>query len=147
MLYKEDIGRLFAIMQAAYGNQWRQEADAIPVWLTKLGGFSRYDIDSAASIAIERHKKYPPSLGQFTEIVSGPRERANTYLPGPSMAQEMKWANRAMTYVLLKIGGVDSDTLKQMVSLKNALVEDFPQMDQDNFSKEVARQLTALAET
>lgn len=147
MLIDKDIGRLFAIMQAAYGNQWTHKADAIPVWLRKLGGFSRGDVDNAANVAIERHKDYPPSLGQFTEIVAGPKPRANTYLPAPKSTKAKALINRILFKVLTDVGGVDKFQLKNLVELKNALLEDIDQSNPSlEWSNSVYKELTQLAE-
>ena len=56
------------------------------------------------------------------------------------------WANRAMMHVLMKNNGTDKATLKQMIALKNALCEDFVNgnVEVDTFSKQVARELTAI---
>ena len=86
MLVSSDIGKLFAVLRAAYGHQWPHQSDAIPVWHTKLKAFTADQVLSAASKAIEEHPDFPPSLGQIMKIVRSERLSdftpcANTYLP------------------------------------------------------------------
>lgn len=83
MLQTNDIGVLFATLQAAYGHQWPHNADAIPVWQTKLAGFEANEIMTAASIAIEKHPNFPPSIGQLIDIIKANKPRITTYLPPP----------------------------------------------------------------
>ena len=81
MLLTNDIGNLFACLQAAYGHTWAHKADAVPVWQTALAGFSADQVMTAANKAVKRYKDFPPTLPQFVEIVRGPKERITTYLP------------------------------------------------------------------
>ena len=86
MLVSNDIGKLFAVLRAAYGHQWPHQSDAVPVWYAKLKLFRADQVMSAASKAIEEHPDFPPSLGQVikiirSECVSNFLPRANTYLP------------------------------------------------------------------
>ena len=83
MLQTNDIGVLFATMEAAYGRQWTHGAEAIPVWQSKLAGFSPQQIMTAASEAIDRHPNFPPSIGQLIGLLRAGKPRANTYLPAP----------------------------------------------------------------
>ena len=80
MLQTNDIGVLFATLQAAYGHQWAHKADAIPVWQAKLDGFTPQEIMSAASEAIEKHAEFPPSVGQFLDILKAHSLRGTTYI-------------------------------------------------------------------
>ena len=88
MLQTNDIGKLFATLQAAYGHQWAHKADAIPVWQTKLQNFSFPEIMSAASKAIETYTDFPPSVGQFLAILKADQPRTTTYLPAPPFDQQ-----------------------------------------------------------
>ncbi len=84
MLQTDDVGNLFACLQAAYGHTWAHKADAVPVWQAALKNFSAEQILAAANKAVEKHKDYPPTLPQFLEIVEGRKERITTYLPPAS---------------------------------------------------------------
>tara|TARA_Y100001968_G_scaffold311034_2_gene332597 strand:- start:390 stop:716 length:327 start_codon:yes stop_codon:yes gene_type:complete len=83
VLQTNDVGRLFATLQAAYGHSWAHKADAIPVWQEKLKGHSFDQIMRAANKAIDRHPNFPPSVGQLLEILKADKPRATTYLPPP----------------------------------------------------------------
>ena len=83
MLLTNDMGILFATMQAAYGHQWAHKADAIPVWQAKLNGYTAKQVMEAASIAIERHSDFPPSVGQFLDVLKAQKKPPNNYLPAP----------------------------------------------------------------
>lgn len=83
MLQTNDMGVLFATLQAAYGNQWKHGADSIPVWQEKLRGFERNDVMRAASDAIEKHPDFPPTVGQIISILKSYQPRRSTYLPPP----------------------------------------------------------------
>ena len=84
MLQTDDIGRLFSVMQAAYGHQWPHKADAIPVWQAKLRGFGSQSVMKAADVAIEAYPDFPPSVGQVLEILRAGRSRTTKYLPAPA---------------------------------------------------------------
>ena len=86
-LLTDDIGRLFAVFQAAYGHQWAHKADAIPVWQAKLDGFDLQSIMAAAGKAIEEHPNFPPSIGQLLQILMADRPGITTYLPPPPFDQ------------------------------------------------------------
>ena len=86
-LQTDDIGRLFAVMQAAYGYQWSHKADAIPVWQAKLGSFGIRAVMQAAEKAIEKYPDYPPSVGQVLAILRADQPRITTYLPAPAFDQ------------------------------------------------------------
>ena len=79
MLHSNDIGKLFAVLRAAYGHQWPHQADAVPVWYSKLKIFTADQVMSAASKAIEEHPDFPTSLGQVIEIIRS--EGVNSFLP------------------------------------------------------------------
>ena len=145
MLTDKDVAKLFAVMKSAYGSRWTQAPDAMQVWLRMLGGFKLRDVMTAAKRSIEQHPEFPPTLGQFAKMVELP-PRPNTFLPGPTIEDHQRWANRAMMHVLMKNNGTDKATLKQMIALKNALCEDFVNgnVEVDTFSKQVARELTAI---
>ncbi len=86
-LQTDTIGQLFSVMQAAYGHQWPHKADAIPVWQAKLADFDHQSIMAAAGKAIEQYPDFPPSLGQFIQILHADKPRITTYLPAPSFDQ------------------------------------------------------------
>ncbi len=81
MLQTDDVGNLFACLQAAYGHTWAHKADAVPVWQAALKDFSAEQVVTAANVVVERYKDFPPTLPQFVEIVQGRKERVTTYLP------------------------------------------------------------------
>jgi hypothetical protein len=144
MLTDSDIGQLFAQMQAAYGHQWAHKSDAMPMWKRALGGFQPKDVFNAVGIAVKQYPDFPPSLGQFTAIASGPPPRPNTYLPGPNVSRAQKVANHVLLQVLIGAQGVDKFVLENLVAMKNALVEEYPDMTTDDVA-DVRSQLTALA--
>ena len=125
MLTKEDIGHLFSVMRASYGNQWPHKSDAVEVWLRMLGGYHKTDLDNAIRMAIQNHPNFPPSLGQFEALVSGPKPQRTTYLPPPDSPRNRKIANKTMLNVMMQTNGVESFTLKNMVLLKNALYKEW----------------------
>ena len=125
MITQDDIDRLFEVLKGAYANLWRPNDGDKDVWLRKLGGFTRKDILVAANIAIDRYKKYPPTLGQFTEIVSGPPKRANTYNAPNRLTNKKRIANLTMLNVIRGNGPVPPFTLNNMVKLKNALSDEW----------------------
>jgi len=88
MLQTNDIGVLFATLQAAYGHQWPHKADAIPVWQAKLAGFEANEVMVAAGIAIEKYPNFPPSIGQLIEIIKANKPRITTYLPAPPFDEQ-----------------------------------------------------------
>jgi len=92
MLQTNDIGVLFATLQAAYGHQWAHKADAIPVWQAKLDGYTPPQIQAAASRAVEAHPDFPPSVGQFLEILRSNQPRATTYLEDKRPSGHMSFA-------------------------------------------------------
>ena len=84
MLQTDDIGKLFATFQAAYGFQWAHKADAIPVWQAKPAAFDLPSVMAAAAKAIEHHPDFPPSVGQLIQIINADKPRITTYaLPAP----------------------------------------------------------------
>ena len=83
MLSTDDVGLLFATLQAAYGYRWAHKADAIPVWKEKLKPYTANQVMRAASIAIDDYRE-SPTLGQFLAVLRAERPRITTYLlPGP----------------------------------------------------------------
>lgn len=147
MLNTSDIGLLFASMQAIYGHSWAHKADAVPIWLRALGGFNRDDLTKALSEVASEYPDFPPTLGQFEKLLSGPNklpERPNTYLPAPKMDRRRIIANRVMMKVMVSSGGVSKVTLRNMVGLKNALADEWGEdVTQENV-RDLCRQLMAL---
>lgn len=125
MLGTRDVSDLFAQMRGSYGHLWPYTAEDIPVWLKKLGGYSREDVMRAANRATSAYLKHPPNVGQFDELVSGPAPRATTYREAPTRPQAMLIGNRLVLRNLMKFGGIDRRQLNLVVELKNALVGDF----------------------
>lgn len=148
MLEMRDIGGLFSVFKAAYGHQWSQDADAAEVWLRKLGGYSRDEMTKAARLAVEKHRDYPPTLGQFEILITGVpmAPRPNTYLPAPQMSKARIVANNTMKHVLLKSGGVPPITLKNMVGLKNALADEWVEPITHENVTDLIGQLQALVD-
>jgi len=92
MLQTNDIGVLFATLQASYGHQWAHGADAIPVWQAKLAGFTPQQIMAAANEAIEKHSDFPPSVGQFLDILKAHRPFGTTYIEDMRPTGHMPYA-------------------------------------------------------
>lgn len=124
MLQTDDIGRLFAVLQAEYGYKWAHKADAIPVWQEKLRSFDVKQVMRAAAAAPDLYPDNPPTVGQLLAILRREKPRANTYLPAPKLSTANRNANMALFRVLMKLGGIDAHQLQLCVHYKNALVED-----------------------
>ena len=149
MLTTNDVGVLFASMQAVYGHQWSHTAEAIPVWQKALSRFKPEQIVSAANKAVYKHKDYPPTIGQFIDIVDPPKlpPRANTYLPSPKSTQAKRSAQLTMLTIIAKYGPITKFTLKVMKDLKNALVAEQGDKPVDqNFIDDMQSQLMGLVE-
>ena len=149
MLQTNDIGVLFACLQAAYGHSWAHKADAIPVWQTALIGYDRSQFMDAAEQWIKKFPEFPPSLGQFMEICdpSSRRPSANTYLPAPETSRAMRAAQLTMLKVLIHAGHVEDFTLKLMTDLKNVLVSDHGDRPADrDYMDNMHQQLMGLVE-
>jgi len=84
MLQTNDVGILFATLQAAYGHQWAHKADAIPIWQAKLEPYTPEQVMQAASRVIDECPNYPPTLGKLIEILRADRPRNTKYLPAPA---------------------------------------------------------------
>ncbi len=82
-LRTNDIGTLFATLQAAYGYRWAHKADAVPVWLAKLKPYTTDQVMDACSRAIDIYPD-PPTLSQFLAVLKAAKPRNTTYvLPAP----------------------------------------------------------------
>lgn len=84
MLQTNDVGELFAQLQAAYGHQWAHKGDAIPLWQKALHKFNRGDVLSAVAKCVEVYPDFPPSLGQFVGLV----QYNEPMLEGPGGSRE-----------------------------------------------------------
>ena len=75
MLQTNDVGILFASLQAAYGHKFAHQADAIPIWQNALRRYSAKEVMRAANAAVLQYADYPPTLGQFLRLLneSAPR--------------------------------------------------------------------------
>ena len=145
MIEAKEISDLFKVMRASYGHLWpHNSAEDAQVWLRRLGGYTAGEIMRAADRVTKDHPKHPPTLGQFDAAVGGPAPRANTYLPPPKMTSTMAVGNRVMLAVLMASHGVKDETLKAMIALKNALVEDYEGKNDDKFPRDMADQLTEI---
>ena len=124
MLSTNDVGVLFACMKAAYGHQWPHTAEAIPVWQNALSRFKPKRVMEAANKAVFRHKDFPPTIGQFLDIVDPPAlpARPNTYLPAPESTQAQRAAQLTMFKIVVRSGPITKFTLNLMKDLKNAIV-------------------------
>ena len=146
MITSHEIGKIFAIMNASYGHLWKQTETDIQVWFKKLNKYSEQAILKAAASALKTHPDHPPTLPQFDALCYAYSEPDYKALPAPVERLEVRQANRAMVKVIISRGGVHADTLRLMIELKNALVEDFDTIE-GKFAVEVARQLTDLADS
>ena len=75
MLQTDDLGVLFASLQAVYGHKWAHQADAIPIWQNALRRYSAKEVMRAANATVLQYADYPPTLGQFLRLLdeSAPR--------------------------------------------------------------------------
>ena len=123
MLTTHDIGNLFKVMSAAYGGQWKHGADAMDVWRNALAKHTSDQLHDAANAAIMKHVAHPPTLPEFLQIIAPPPPvRASTYLPPPETSQAKRAANLAIIRVLVRLGGVDNDALRQMYRLSRQVI-------------------------
>lgn len=150
MLTSNDIGELFASMRTAYGQQWKHGPQAMQVWRNALARHSPEDIRRAATKSLEEYVDYPPTLPQFMQILRpnfALPSRANTYIAPPKMRPVEQAANRTLLHVLMHNTGIDSATMKHMVQLKNALLDDFGEdKATEDFTRGLHKELTALAQ-
>jgi hypothetical protein len=147
MLQTDDIGEIFAQLQAAYGRQWTQGADAIPVWQRALKGISRSEILAAVPRCVSDYPDYPPSLGQFKAVCLANRPRATKYLPAPKESQARRLANLAMFRVLINNSGVDNIQLTKLKQLNHALVEEIgDDLVTQEWADDIEKQMGALAD-
>lgn len=124
MLTTDDVmARVFGPMRVAYGGQWKHGETAAKVWRNAIARFPVEQIERATSESMNRYVNHPPTLPQFLELLR-PRKVANTYLPAPQMDGRMVGANKILLRVLLVVGGVDAHCLRNLVALKNALLEE-----------------------
>lgn len=144
MIQAADIGALFATMRASYGHLWPHTSHDVPVWLRRFGGFTREDLIRAAHASPEKYPDHSPTIGQFEEILKGPKPRPNTYLPAPNRSHGLRIANYVLLQVLIEYDGVSDHALRNMVGMKNALLEETPDMDDDGV-KSMREQLQGLA--
>lgn len=124
MLTTHDISNLFQSMRTAYGAQWKHGPEAMTVWRSALTRFDAPDIERAATSSLTHHVKHPPTLPEFIALLAPPAQRANTYLPPPYTAPEKAVGNRALLKCLLDVGGVDSLQLKQMIGVRDSVIEE-----------------------
>ena len=80
MLLTNDIGVLFASLQAAYGHKFAHQVDAIPIWQNALRHHSVKEIMRGANKAVFEYPDFPPTLGQFVRLV----DEAAPRLPDPN---------------------------------------------------------------
>lgn len=79
-----DVGVLFASMQSAYGHRWAHKSDAVPVWQNALRRFPVAAVMRAAEKSVETYPDFPPSLGQFIDLV----QYSAPALPSPDNAHD-----------------------------------------------------------
>jgi hypothetical protein len=145
-LMTNDVSVLFETFEKVYGNQWKQRADAVPVWREKMKSYTAEDLTVAVEKAIDIHKNHPPTLGQFMDCLRSGRGQYNPrpQIEGPQLSPVAKLANKVMIIAVMASGGVKPLTLRAMISLKNALTEDYEGKNDPDFPKELLRQLTEI---
>lgn len=89
-----DVGELFAVMQAAYAQRWTHGADAIPVWLGRLQNCRREDVMRAADKWLGIDPDWPPSLGRFAALV----QESTPALPAPKSQFKQPDPDRIYAY-------------------------------------------------
>lgn len=147
-LQTNDVGLLFAAFEKAYGHQWKQDKDALPLWQGAMKAFTPRDLVLATKKAIEVHADYPPTLGQFINVLKSNRPMSQQpRIEGPKISDTMALANRVMLKVIVNSGGgVRKITLRAMITLKNSLAHDFEGMDDETFPAKLDKELTELME-
>lgn len=118
---------LFEAMRHTYGNQWKHGSRSVPVWGRALLQYTDDEIRIAASRCVDSHPTYPPTIGEFKQLCRQQRPRATTYLPPPGKPLALRTANRRMVRVIVENASkeLESRTIEAMISLKNALTEDW----------------------
>lgn len=103
--------RVFSVLSMTYHHRWNSamladehEAEsAMRLWAEQLRPFSDAQVESALSLALKRHPSWPPTLGEFLQLLRGDgdvirhaREFVRPVLPQPPMSEEASAAVRAM---------------------------------------------------
>lgn len=146
-LQTNDVGMLFDAFGKAYGHQWKQDKDALPMWQKQMKDFQPHEVAHAIDKAIKLHSDYPPTLGQFLNVLRANRpQHGQPALEGPQISATMAYANKVMLKVIGNSGGVSKITLRVMINLKNALTHDFEGKDDDEFGVKLEKELTDLME-
>ena len=146
MITSHEVAKVFAIFDASYGHLWKQEDSAIEVWFKKLSKYTPQSLMKAAEAALKTHTDHPPTLSQFDALCYAMSEPDYAQLPAPpEKTLQQLLAQRAMLAVLFIAQGVEDHTLRQMIRLKNALVEE-AHLCEGDFYFDVKRQLTELME-
>ena len=87
MLQTNDVGRLFAIMQASYGSKWTHTGDHIPIWQDALKGFKAEDVFIAAKKSIKTYPNFPPSAPILRNLARTAQTTQNCAFPQASAAR------------------------------------------------------------
>lgn len=141
MLLTNDIGRLFAIMQASYGARWTQKPDAIPVWQEALKGYTADDVMLAARKAISTYPDFPPTVGQFVDMVDFHMPQ----LPAPgqkSIQDEAARADRIYAYTKPKSPIQNPKGNDHHVRLPESVAQRIPGESLDQYEKRIADEVT-----
>lgn len=143
MLQTDDVGRFFAIMQSNYGARWPHRADAIPVWQHKLRSWTASDLMEAADEAIDAYPDWPPTIAQVAALRR--EQRKTNYLPPPQAAPSAAVANRMLLQIIRNNFGVDSNTMRCLVDMKNEMVAEHNSEPTEEFLAELEAALSEVA--
>lgn len=139
MLTSADMGELFSQMQAAYGHQWAHKANAMPLWMKMLGGFSRQDVLAAVPKVLKAYPDFPPSVGQFTDMV----DYGTPALTGPNQTQEnLTKADRVYSYTMPHDVKKNPKGNPHGVKLPESVASRVPGESVDDYEKRIATEVT-----
>lgn len=139
MLTSTDIGELFSQMQAAYGHSWAHKANAMPLWGKMLGGFGRQDVLAAVPKALKTYPDYPPSVGQFADLV----EYNTPALEGPNSTQDnLTLAERVYSYAFPQDPKKNPKGNPHGVKLPESAAQRVPGESAYDYEKRIAAEIT-----
>lgn len=149
-----DIGNFFGSMTTIYGHLWSHGADEIDTWRRAMiaNKVTPRDLQMVSNRCLKDYANRPPTMGQVIGLVEAERKSwpgtmlGQQQLSPPKQTPQMCHANRIMFSMLVRARGVRNDTLKIMLEAKNAAVEDYERLDQDEveFAAEFDTMLSGL---
>jgi hypothetical protein len=131
----QDAGRLFAVMQANYGQRWTHTSDALPVWREKLQAMNAGDVLRAADKAIDLYE-WPPTLGEFANLVRETTPR----LTGPAQ-ENMALADRVYCYTK-EASKTNQNGNPHRINLPESIAQRQPQESAQEYERRISEAMT-----